>query len=287
MKKFFHDRRSRTAVTFGRKARYKKDTMAEPVILKLTLATDDFDVSLLPLGARQAGSTAFHEAVTAYLRGEFDRFGGSNSILIDNDVIEVHWTAEGQLAGALAQIIDKLKRGEYPKAITLLRLLLSGLPNDANVLYNLGMALSDTGKFHDAVSQLRRAVTLAPDFTNARVALGIALERHGETDDALRILKEVVTRDPQNGWAQRNLGACLLNAGRIEEAEECLRQATVLDPGDQLAMFGLGEAFAKTGRLPEADEAYQRAIEINPSNRIAEFAQGERRKIASRLSREP
>lgn len=259
--------------------------MAEPTLVQLTLKTDDFDVSLLPLDARQRGSTAFREAVTAYLSAEFQRFGGSNSIVINEDVIEVSWTTEGQSAGALAQIVDKLKRGEYPRAITLLRLLLSGLREDANLLYNLGMALSDTGKLHDAVNHLRRAVTVAPDFTNARVALGIALERQGETDDALRILREAVTRDAENGWAQRNLGACLLNAGRIEEAEQCLRQATVLDPGDQLAMFGLAEARANLGRLAEADEAYQKAIEINASSKIAELAQDERRRIASRQSR--
>lgn len=258
--------------------------MADPTCLQLTLATGDFDVSLLPLDARQRGTAAFREAVRMYLRIEFERFGGSSSIEIDNDVINVGWTTDGQPAGALAPIVDKLKRREYPGAITLLRLLLSGLPNDANLLYNLGMALSDTGKLHDAVNHLRRAVTIAPDFTNARVALGIALQRQGEDADALRVLKEAVTRDAQNGWAQRNLGACLLNAGRVKEAEECLLQATALDPKDQLAMFGLAEALANLGRLPEADEAYKKAIAIDASSKIADLAQGERRRIASRRS---
>ena len=258
--------------------------MADPALLQLTLATDDFDASLLPLDARQRGTAAFREAVRIYLSAEFARFGGSSSIAFDNDVVEVSWTTDGRLAVALAQIVDKLKRGEYPGAITLLRFLLSGLPNDANLLYNLGMALSDTGKLHDAVNHLRRAVTVAPDFTNARVALGIALQRQGENADALRVLKEAVTRDAQNGWAQRNFGACLLNGGRNQEAEECLRQATVLDPKDQLAMFGLAEALANLGRLLEADEAYQKAIDINASGKIAELARGERRRIASSQS---
>lgn len=258
--------------------------MTDTALLQLTLATNDFDVSLLPLGARQRGTATFCEAVRTVLSAEFERLGGSFSIEIDNDVVKVKWTPPGPPAGALAQIVDKLKRGQYPRATTLLRLLSSGLPNDANLLYNLGMALSDTGKLNDAVNHLRRAVTIAPDFTNARVALGIALQRQGEQADALRVLREAVIRDGQNSWARRNLGACLLNAGANEEAEECLRRAVVLDPKDQLAMFGLAEALANLGRLQEADEAYRRAIDIDPSSRIAELAGGERLKIANRRS---
>ena len=258
--------------------------MADPALLQLTLATDDFDVSLLPLDARQRGTAGFCEAVRMVLSAEFERFGGLCSIGIDNEVVKINWTTAGPPAGAVAQIVDKLKRGEYPRAITLLRLLLSGLPNDANLLYNLGMALSDTGKLNDAVNHLRRAVTVAPDFTNARVALGIALQRQGEHADALRVLREAVIRDAENSWAQRNLGACLLNAGRNNEAEECLRRATVLDPKDQLAMFGLGEALANAGRLQDADETYGRVIAIDPSSKIADLAGDERRRIASKRS---
>jgi Flp pilus assembly protein TadD len=258
--------------------------MAEPNQLKLTLATNHFDVSLLPRDAREHGTPAFRDAVTAYFNDEFERLGGSIAVRVENDTIEVNWTTDCQPADALPQIIGELKSGNYPAAITLLRLFLSGLPNDANVLYNLGMALSDTGKLSDAVSQLRRAVTIAPDFTNARVALGIALERQGENEDAMRILTEAAARDAQNGWAQRSLGASFLNAGRTSEAEACLRQATVIDPTDQLAMFGLAEALAKLRRFQEADDVYKKSIDIDSHSRIAEAAQGERRKIATRQS---
>jgi Flp pilus assembly protein TadD len=259
--------------------------MAEPSEVKFTLATKYFDVSLLPRDAREHGTPAFRDAVTAYLNDRFERFGGSISTQVQNDTIEVSWKTDRQAADALAQIIDELKRGNYPAAITLLRLFLSGLPNDANLLYNLGMALSDTGKLDDAINHLRRAVTLAPDFTNARVALGIALQRKGENEDAMRILAEAASRDAQNGWAQRSLGACLLNAGKVEEAEERLRHAMALDGKDQLAVFGLGEALAKLGRFQEADDAYKQSIDIDTQTKIADAARVERLKIASRQSR--
>jgi hypothetical protein len=92
--------------------------MADPARLQLFLATDDFDISLLPLDARQRGTAGFREAARMVLSAEFERFGGSCSIEIDNEVVTVNWTTAGPPAGALAQIVDKFKRGEYSRAIT-------------------------------------------------------------------------------------------------------------------------------------------------------------------------
>lgn len=149
-----------------------------------------------------------------------------------------------------------------------------------NLLYNLGMALSDTGQLDDAVNHLSRAVTLADDFTNARIALGVALQRQGKNSEAIAVLNEAVNRDPENPWVRRNLGACLLKAGRTEEAEAHLRQATLLDPNDQQAMFGLAEALTSLGQLKEADETYKKVIDINEYSKIAELAQEARGKMA-------
>jgi len=153
-------------------------------------------------------------------------------------------------------------------------------PNDVNLLYNLGMALSDTGQLDDAVNHLRRAVTLADDFTNARIALGVALQRQGKNTEAIAVLNEAVNTDRDNPWAHRNLGACLAKAGRTEEALEHLRRATVLNPKDQHAMYGLAEALTMLGRAEEADRAYKMVIDINEYSNLAELAQEARRKMA-------
>ena len=254
--------------------------MPDPSLLKFTLAIDDFDISLLPPEAQQRGTPAFREAVKKYLSTEFNRMGGWNSVEVDNHLIEVSWTPDRQPADPLAQVVEKLNRAEYPGAITLLRLFLSDRPNDVNLLYNLGMALSDTSQLDDAVNHLRRAVTLADDFTNARIALGVALQRQGKNADAIVALTEAVRRDSKNSLAHRNLGASLGQAGRTEEAEKHLRQATVLDPQDQQAMFGLAETLALLSRHKEAEEAYKKVIEINEYGNIAELAQEALRKMA-------
>jgi tetratricopeptide (TPR) repeat protein len=254
--------------------------MADPSLFKFTLAVDDFDLSLLPEQARQRGTPAFRDAVKEYLSGEFNRFGGWSSVEIDQRLIEVSWTPDRKPPDPLEQIVEKLNRGEYAGAITLLRLFLSDRPNDVNLLYNLGMALSDMGQLDDAVDQLRQAVSLAKDFVNARIALGVALQRQGKNAEAVAALNDAVAREPENPLAHRNLGACLAKAGKTKEAEAHFREATSRDSNDQQAMYGLAECLSLQGRHIEAHDAYKKAIAINEYGKTAELAREALRKMA-------
>src|SRR5512143_2536142 len=114
--------------------------MANPDALTFTLATEDFDVSLLPAQARDRTTPAFRDAVRSYLQDEFKRLGGWSSVQVDAERIEVTWTPDRQPPEPLEQIIGKLQRKDYRGGITLLQLFLSDRPNDVTLLYNLGMA---------------------------------------------------------------------------------------------------------------------------------------------------
>lgn len=260
--------------------------MSEPKVLEFTLATEDFDQSLLPPNARARGTTAYRDAVKRYLRDEFTHLGGWSQVDVDDRLIKVSWTPDRQAPNELDQIIAKLERGERAGAITLLQLLLSDRPADVSILYNLGMALSDVGRLDEAERHLRRAVDIAPDLTNARVALGVALQRHGRTDEAIKELREAVNRSRENPWAERNLGACLLSAGEFQEAEGCLRKASLINPGDQQSWYGLGQALENLGKTADADAAYRKVIDIDEYSPIAERARDALRAMAQNTFRD-
>jgi len=254
--------------------------MPQTNTLTFTLATDDFDVSLLPPEARNRGTPAFREAVRTYLQDEFKRFGGWSSVQVDARSIEVSWTADRQPPHPVEQIIGKLQRGDYGGAITLLQLFLSDRPNDVNILYNLGMALSDVGRPAEAEEHLQHVIDLSPDHVNARVALGVALQRQGQTARAIKVLRAAVEHAPDNLWAQRNLGACLVSAGQFQEAESCLRKATLIEPGDQQSWYGLAQALERSGKTADADAAYRKTIHVDEYSPIAEMARDALRAIA-------
>jgi tetratricopeptide (TPR) repeat protein len=168
-----------------------------------TIAPDAFDVTLLPSEARTPGIAVFGEAVNAFLREAFRGFGGRVTILVDDRRIAVSWNPDPTPSSPLEVIAGKLREGRTAEGIQLLRLVLSRQPDDVNVLYNLGVALSDAGRLDEAVAHLRRAVELAPAFGNGLVALGVALSRQQKNVEAVEVLEVAVKRV---GFSDRLLG---------------------------------------------------------------------------------
>ena len=71
-------------------------------------------------------------------------------------------------------------------------------PDNPVVLANLGIVLSDAGKFRDAIPAFQRALTLDPNFHEARFNLARAYARAGQRPDAAREAQELLTRLPPN-----------------------------------------------------------------------------------------
>jgi tetratricopeptide (TPR) repeat protein len=161
--------------------------------------------------------------------------------------------------------------------------LLKANPEDPDILYNLGMAYSDTGQIEDAIDLLLRAVEVNPEDANSFVALGVAHQRNSEPSEALAALRRALALDPANSYAHRNLGGILASLGGLKEAEPHLREAVRLAPDDQQAVYGLAATLHKLGnddQVTEADDLYQRAIEIDPASQVAEIARQARSSMA-------
>jgi len=178
-----------------------------------------------------------------------------------------------------------LGRGEVREAVVLMELLLSDDPDDTAMLYNLGMAYSDTGALDRSIVVLRRLLALEPANTNGRVALGVALTRQDKNEQALGELQRAVSEAADNPWAQRNLGACLLKLRQAEQAVEPLRKATELNPTDERAWYGLAQALELTGDIAGADAAYIKVLDINEFGEIAELARQGRTQLAGQTFR--
>jgi Tfp pilus assembly protein PilF len=237
-----------------------------------TIPPSAFDVTLLPANARNLGTPAFHDAVSTFLQSQFQGFGGRVTILVDDQRIAVKWSPDATRHKPLEVVVSKLQQGQRAEGIQLLELLLSRQPDDVDLLYNLGIALSDAGKLEAAERHLRRATELAPRFANGLIALGVALSRQQKNTDALEALESAVELEPENPWARRNYGVNLLKMRRHEEAAEQLRRAVALQPDDQGTWLALGNSLRLMCEAKEAEMAYSRAIALNPHSDFAEAA---------------
>ena len=262
--------------------------MPTPGPLDFTVAIRDFDRDLLPPDARRVDSERFEQEVITYYQRQFAAVGGTVTLDMDDENIRVVWRPGDASENPFEYAMTLLKAGEYGQAEPLLESLLAANPDDSDLLYNLGMVYSDTGRIVEAIELLSRAVEANSESANMFVALGVAYQRNGEPSEALAALRNAVALDPANSYAHRNLGAILASLGGYKDAEPHLQEAVRLAPDDQQAVYGLAATLHKLddARLKEADNLYQRAIEIDPASQVAEIARRARSGMAQESFRE-
>src|SRR4051794_2943298 len=110
---------------------------------RYTLPVEAFDASSLPPHARQPGTDAFREEVSKSIQEDFQGFGGTARIVVDAKAIRASWRSDPDSPSPIQMIVKMLERGEYKEAIASLEPFRLFQPNDPDVLYNLGIALSD------------------------------------------------------------------------------------------------------------------------------------------------
>lgn len=234
-----------------------------------SVPTEEFNVALLPSEARQPGSPAFKSAATSFLQTSFRELGGRVSVEVANGRVCMAWDSARAARRPIDVVVPMLQRGSLVEGIQLLEFLVSAQPRNPALWYNLGVAMSDTGRFVEAEARLRRAVELLPKYTKAHIALAVALSRQGKHREASEAARVAAALEPRNPLARRNLGTLLCKDGHYDEAVDHLKAALELEDKHQDAWVDLGDALRKTGRGEEARIAYQRAIALDPESMLA------------------
>jgi Flp pilus assembly protein TadD len=117
----------------------------------------------------------------------------------------------------------------------------------------------------EAVDHYRHALRLQP--TNADVLnnLGLALTELGRPAEAIVPLQQAVRLRPTSVEALNNLGLALTDVGRLSEAQAALEQALRLQPTFVDAHTNLATVSARLGRFAEALAGYEMSLWLRPS----------------------
>ncbi len=244
--------------------------------IRFTIARDFVPLHTFPHDARAFGSKRFLEAARRHYEEAFG--AGSVEVRMGREGLDVSWTPTEAALDPFEYAIDLLKRRQHEIAIPILAGLLAERPDDAAVLFNIGMAESDLGKLDEATGHLAKLLAIDPAHAHARVALGVAHARAGRTDEAIEVLREAVRIAPDDPYARRNLGALLGKKGLTAEAETELREAVRVLPNDQQSVYGLGHILFVIGgedRISEAEKLLKKAIELDPDSDLAEVCRTE------------
>jgi predicted Zn-dependent protease len=141
---------------------------------------------------------------------------------------------------AAARAMDQ---GRFDEAARIYQDLLQGMPNEAGLLMNLGMALAMGGHEAEALPSLERAVALKPGLFPAQLFLGSSLLALGRGSDAIAPLKRAVGARPADVESRRLLARAFVESGRVVDAVAQLRTVTDLAPGVPAGWYGLGHAY--------------------------------------------
>ena len=146
-----------------------------------------------------------------------------------------------------------------PDAERALRVAALSAPDLPIVRMLYGAYLAREGFLELAVQELAAAQRLEPDDAEIMYEVGVAHALSASFDESADALGDAVRLDPENGWVRVVFGLVLLEADRLEEGAGELMAGARLRPDDLDAQLAAALATAATGRDDIAYEMLERA----------------------------
>jgi Tfp pilus assembly protein PilF len=168
----------------------------------------------------------------------------------------------------LAQATHLLRTGRPADAIVPLREAARGLPGNAAILHDLGLACLECGRIGEAVTALRSSIAADPGLQDSHLRLGIALEAAGAVDDALGAYHRAAELKPLPEATYR-LAHLFENLGHADRAVETFRRAAASAPGTALGRISMARALLLEHRDAEAEKVLRRILGTDPNNAVA------------------
>jgi tetratricopeptide (TPR) repeat protein len=178
-------------------------------------------------------------------------------------------------AGKLNDQASKLYvSGDSRAAEELYRKALVIVPDDAQMHYNLALALAHLGDQPGEIQELERAVQLDPQLAVAHNQLGLLALTAGRQDEAESELKSAIEINPKYAEALNNLGVLYTQQDKDDEAATLFQQAAFYDPAYSRAFVNLGLTLDRHGQFAEAETQFRAALKGDPNDPAAFAALG-------------
>ena len=171
------------------------------------------------------------------------------------------------------------KAGDVAGAIAFLENLLDEAPEDAEVLYNIGVIHGEAKNVEEAIRYMRIVLGLDPDHAGALNYVGYTFAERGENlDEAEAMIARALELKPDDGYITDSLGWVyymrarpLLAAGNVAEARLWLGRAAAeleraakLTGGDPVISEHLGDVHLALGQKKVALDHYEEAMRLEP-----------------------
>ncbi|WGS49192.1 tetratricopeptide repeat protein [Paraburkholderia sp. D15] len=141
------------------------------------------------------------------------------------------------------------------------------VPDNPRYHFVRGQVLAAAQRFTDAIDAYRQALALAPT-PSVDVLFALAAARQSAADYAAAIdtYRAVLALEPSHADALNNLGNCHRQQGDAHQAEAAYQRAIEVQPNDANALTNLGTLLEALGRLDEALVLLEAAVQAAPAS---------------------
>lgn len=158
----------------------------------------------------------------------------------------------------------ELQLGNIEAGVELLKKSISINPNQPSAISNLGNSLLESGLYKDAISYYDKAILINSNFVSAYYNKGKALTKLNDFENAVTCYNKAIEIDPNYLMAHINLGFVLNELKRYDEAICHYNFAIELEPNFSEAHYSLGVSLDNQKYYDDALASYDRAIRLKP-----------------------
>jgi len=166
------------------------------------------------------------------------------------------------------------EQGRFEQAEDYCKKALKINPNMPGAHNNLGNIYRARGLQNEAEQSYRKAIKQGMQTPEIWCNLGTVLQEQGHNDDARDAYDKALALDDRFVAAHSNLGGLLLTELKLEEAWRHLQRAEHLAPDDIDVLNALGNYYHETGELEKAEASFGRALEVQPNNPEVNYRAG-------------
>jgi tetratricopeptide (TPR) repeat protein len=132
------------------------------------------------------------------------------------------------------------------------------------MLFSLGLACRQLGRYPEALIYLHRAAELQPGSADVQYELGSLYRLVDQYDRAITHLEEAIRVRPDFVDAYNQLGITYYDQSEYVEALTVFRATTQLEPSNPHHYYNLGTLLKLLRDYPAARSAFQTAVELKP-----------------------
>ncbi|KAF8570007.1 hypothetical protein P879_02152 [Paragonimus westermani] len=154
------------------------------------------------------------------------------------------------------------RRGNYNRAVEVLRQAIRSNPDNPELLANLGLLYLKLGEEAKAFEQLGSALAFQPNHFSALIAVSTILLAHKDPDGALSKYRIAVKLAPESAILWNNIGLTLLEKRKTVAAISCLKRASYLMPLHWRVAANLGVVYLQTGQFVSAHHYLNSALQM-------------------------